>query len=156
MGKRLLFLMETLILFSCITIFGALTATTYQNDRIRDVTEDFAETVRYKGCITRSMYEELLKGIPTTVQVNFEIEKHHDLVAVDQPYNMRFTKDVTDMLYDTTQLYPLEVGDEFTVTVRKVSPTMLDALVGSLTGEGTTEYPLIAVKGGMILNEQYH
>ena len=64
MGKRLLFLMETLILFSCITIFGALTATTYQNDRIRDVTEDFAETVRYKGCITRSMYEELLKGIP--------------------------------------------------------------------------------------------
>ena len=141
MGKRLLFLMETLILFSCITIFGALTATTYQNDRIRDVTEDFAETVRYKGCITRSMYEELLKGIPTTVQVNFEIEKHHDLVAVDQPHNMRFTKDVTD---------------EFTVTVRKVSPTMLDALVGSLTGEGTTEYPLIAVKGGMILNEQYH
>ena len=156
MGKRLLFLMETLILFTCIVFFGSLTATTYQNDRVRDVTENFAEMVRYKGCITRSMYEDLLKNIPTTVQVNFEVEKHHDLVASDQPMNLRFTKDVIDEIYSSTQIYPLDVGDEFTVTVRKASPTLFDAMVSTLTGEGSKDYPLIAVKGGLVLNEQYH
>ena len=156
MWKRLLFLMETLILFTCIVFFGSLTATTYQNDRVRDVTENFAEMVRYKGCITRSMYEDLLKDIPTTVQVNLEIEKHHDLVAADQPMNLRFTKDVIDEIYSSTQIYPLEVGDEFTITVRKASPTMFDAMVSALTGEGSKDYPLIAVKGGLVLNEQYH
>ena len=29
-------------------------------------------------------------------------------------------------------------------------------MIGAMTGEGTSEYPLIAVKGGMILNEQYY
>lgn len=156
MGRRLLFLMETLILFTCIVFFGSLTATTYQNDRIRDIAENFSEMVRYKGCITRTMYEDLLKNVPTAVEVDFEIEKKHALVAANQPLNLRFTKDVTDALYDASQIYPLEVGDEFTITIRKASPTLFDAVVSSVNGNGTKEHPLIAVKGGLVLNEQYH
>lgn len=157
MGKRLLFLMETLILLTCIIIFGALAATTYQNDRIRDIAENFAEVVRYKGCITKTMYDDLLAELPTAVKVSFNIEKHHDLVVNDAPLNLRLTKDVIDQIYDnSSHLYPLETGDTFTIIIRKASPTLLDSMVSSMTGEGAEEYPLIAVKGGLVLNEQYH
>lgn len=155
MGKRLLFFFEVLIMLTLFLLFGSLAATTLQNDRIVDVTESFAEVVRYKGCITRSMYDELLASFPTAVNVNFEVTKKPALVTAEDIKDVEFSNEVIADVYGSTGIYTMQTGDMFTVIVHKASPTWFDTIVSAMTGEGTTQSPVIAVKGGMILNEQY-
>ena len=156
MVKRLLFLFEALILLTLFIFFGSLAATTLQNDRIIDETENFVEVARYKGCITKSIYEDFLVSLPTVVDVNFEVSKAPELVTSEDIKDIDFTHEVIEDVYGASGMYTMESGDMLSVTVRKASPTWLDTMIGAMTGEGTTEYPLIAVKGGMILNEQYY
>ncbi|WP_281692852.1 hypothetical protein [Agathobaculum desmolans] len=156
MGRRILFFFEVLILLTLFVFFGSLAATTLQNDRIVDITEDFVEVVRYKGCITQSMYEDLLKAYPTPVEVNFEVEKAPALVSNDAPASMQFTAEVVDGIYGSGRIFTMQTGDSIEVVVRKAGPTWFDSMVSAMTASGTDEKPIIAVKGGMILNEQYH
>lgn len=155
MGRRVLFIFETLIMLTLFLLFGSLAATTLQNDAIRDTTESFAEVVRYKGCVTRSMYDDLLASFPTAVEVNFEVTKKPALVTSEDIKNMEFTNEVIAGVYGSTGIYTMQTGDMFSVIVHKASPTWFDTVVGAMTGGGTTQSPVIAVKGGMILNEQY-
>ena len=141
MVKRLLFLFEALILLTLFIFFGSLAATTLQNDRIIDETENFVEVARYKGCITKSIYEDFLVSLPTVVDVNFEVSKAPELVTSEDIKDIDFTHEVIEDVYGASCM---------------ASPTVLDTMIGAMTGEGTTEYPLSAVKGGMILNEQYY
>lgn len=156
MGKRLLFFFEVVILLTLFVFFSSLAATTIQNDRIVDITENFAEVVRYKGCITRTMYDDLLASYPTPVEVNFEVTKAPALVTNDDIKSLEFTAEVIDGVYGAENIYKMNTGDSIQIVVRKAGPTWFDTMVSALTGEGTTDHPIIAIKGGMILNEQYH
>lgn len=156
MGRRLLFFFEVVILLTLFVFFASLAATTLQNDRIIDITENFAETVRYKGCITRTMYDDLLKDYPTPVEVNFEVTKAPVLVSNDDAKSLRFTSEVIDGIYGSENIYKMNTGDSIRIIVRKAGPTWFDTMVSAMTGEGATDHPIIAIKGGMILNEQYH
>ena len=102
------------------------------------------------------MYEGFLVSLPTVVDVNFEVIKVPELVSSEEIKDLDFTHEVIEGVYGASGMYTMETGDMLSVIVRKASPTWLDTMIGAMTGEGTSEYPLIAVKGGMILNEQYY
>ena len=156
MGRRLLFFFEVLILLTLFVFFSSLAVTTMENDRIVDITENFTETVRYKGCITRTMYDDLLAEFPTPVEVNFEVTKAPAIVSDSVPESLQFTAEVIDGVYGPENIYKLNTGDSIEVIVRKAGPTWFDTMVNAMSGDGTTDHPIIAIKGGMILNEQWH
>ena len=122
MVKRLLFLFEALILLTLFIFFGSLAATTLQNDRIIDETENFVEVARYKGCITKSMYEGFLVSLPTVVDVNFEVIKVPELVSSEEIKDLDFTHEVIEAVYGASGMYTMETGDMLSVIVRKASP----------------------------------
>lgn len=157
-GKRLLYILEVTLLLTLFAFFTSFVVTTSQNDQIVDATEEFAEFIRYKGVITEKTYDDFLTKIPTAVKVSFVIDKGHRLTLDDQPLDEVFTQEVFAALDDESKgYYPLQVGDSIKVIVRKTSPTLFDKTTELLTGQSSGELsPIIAIKGGLVLNEQYH
>lgn len=156
MGKRVLYFLEVLILLTIFSLGASFIITTYQNDAIVDATEDFVELARQKGCITAKMYDNLLDEMPTAVKVSFVIEKAKVLKSDDDPLDREFTQEVFDSIEDIGY-YPMEVGDHLQIIVRKSGQTYFDSIVAFLTGTNSSESdPIIAIKGGLVLNEQYH
>ena len=155
MDRRLSYLFEFIIVLTLFSMFAAFTITTTQNEQIVDITENFTEMIRYKGCITADMYNGTLRKYPTPVKITFIVEKNKVLSLNGDAHNKVFSKDIIESI-ETTGLYGMKVGDEVQVVVRKNSPTYFDSVVGALTNRQSTTNPVIAVKGGLILNEQYH
>lgn len=155
-GKRLLYIMEIVLLMTLFAFFTSFVITTNQNDTIVDATEEFSELIRYKGAITESMYDNFLDEIPTTVKVSFVIDKSSILELADQPLDQDYSQEVLEAL-DSIGYYTMKVGDQVKVIVRKTSPTLFDKVTEILTGQSSGDpQPIIAVKGGLVLNEQYH
>lgn len=155
-AKQLLTIFEFILILTVFALIGSFEITVQENDRIVDATEQFTELVRYKGCITKQMYEDFREQISTPIKVNFIVEKGKTLKQSDELLNANFTEDVLEHL-DASGLYAMSAGDEIKVVVRKLSPTSFDRTVGMLTGQmrGGAN-PVIAIKGGLVLNEQYH
>ena len=155
-GRRLLYLVEVILLLTLFAFFTSFVITTNQNDLIVDATEEFSEMIRYKGTITKNMYEEFLEKMPTAVKVGFVVDKGKVLQKDDDPLSVNFSQEVWTAL-DNTGYYTLKVGDQIKIIVRKTSPTLFDKVSEMLTGQGSgMQQPVIAVKGGLVLNEQYH
>lgn len=155
-GRRLLYIMEIILLLTLFAFFTSFVITTNQNDTIVDATEEFSELIRYKGAITENMYEEFLDKMPTPVKVSFVVDKGTTLELDDQPLNQNYSQEVLQAL-DSAGYYPMEVGDQVKVIVRKTSPTLFDMVTELLTGQRSgDQQPIIAIKGGLVLNEQYH
>ena len=160
MGRRIQYILEILIFLTLFSIFSSFTITTYQTDEIIDVTEEFTELIRYKGCITEDMYYEYLEKYPTPVSITFVIEKKKVLQTSEYLAEYAFTGDVMDALSsedEEDRIYKMEVGDSIQVIVRKQGRSYFDALMGSVTklSQQNSVNPIVAVKGGLILNEQY-
>lgn len=153
-GKRLLYIFEILILVTLFAFFSSFVVTTNQNDAIVDETEQFSEMVRYKGCITEKMYTDFLKKMPTPVKIGFQVTKGKVLETNNSPISKTFTNEIFESI-EAIGYYPMRVGDEIQVTVRKTSPTYFDKMVELMTRKGAYQTPIIAIKGGLILNEQY-
>lgn len=148
--------MEIILLLTLFAFFTSFVITTSQNDTIVDATEEFSELIRYKGAVTETMYNDFLDKMPTPVRINFVIDKGSVLELEDQPLNQNYSQEVLQAL-DSTGYYPMEVGDQVKVIVRKTSPTMFDMVTELLTGQHSgDQQPIIAIKGGLVLNEQYH
>lgn len=155
-GKRLLYIMEIVLLLTLFAFFTSFVVTTNQNDTIVDATEEFAELIRYKGAITKSMYDNFLNKMPTPVKVGFVVDKSTILELEDQPISQDYSQDILEAL-DGPGYYAMKVGDQVKVIVRKTSPTLFDKVTELLTGSSSGEpQPIIAIKGGLVLNEQYH
>lgn len=156
MGRRIQYILEILIFLTLFSMFSSFTITTYQTDDIIDVTEEFTELVRYKGCITEDMYFEYLEQYPTPVSLTFVIEKGKVLQTSQYLSAYEFTGDVMEAI-STDGIYKMEVGDSIQVIVRKQGRSYFDALMGAVTktSERNSVNPIVAVKGGLILNEQY-
>ena len=155
----LCFILEILIFLTLFSIFSSFTITTYQTDEIIDVTEEFTELIRYKGCITEDMYYEYLEKYPTPISMTFVIEKGKVLQTSSYLSSYEFTGDVLSHFNpdDGDGIYKMEVGDSIQVIVRKQGRSYFDALMGSVTklSQQNSVNPIVAVKGGLILNEQY-
>lgn len=155
-GRRLLYFMEILLLLTLFAFFTSFVITTNQNDVIVDATEDFTELIRYKGAVTETMYEDFLNQMPTTVKVSFVIDKDTILDVEDEPLSQDYSQEVLEAL-DSIGYYAMNVGDQVKVIVRKTSPTLFDKVTEMLTGHSSGDpQPIIAIKGGLVLNEQYH
>lgn len=155
MGKRLLFFIEMLCLITMFAFFSSFVITTQQNDKITDATENFVELVRYKGCVTQQMYSEFLAKMPVPVKVSFIIDQGKTLEVDGAPADRRFTTDVFAAIEDIGY-YPMRIGDEVQVIVRKAGPSYFDMMVGVISGQHSGgESPIIAAKGGLVLNVQY-
>jgi hypothetical protein len=162
MGRRIVTVLEILIVVTLFSMFGGLIITSATNDAIIEHTEDFVETVRYKGCITDDMYYEFIDGFNSVVDVSFIVTKKAT-VSVEGSDDVVDTIELTNNVVSTFQnsnaaarIYKMNVGDEIEVIVRKPSGNYYDRIMGSLTGQmNAGENPIIARKGGMILNTQY-
>ena len=158
MGKRIVALFEILITVTLFAMFSGIVITTRSNEAIVDHTEEFVELVRYKGCITQQMYNDFLNGFDSVVDVKIAATRKDPLGSPSDPKTIQFTKDIVGTIESTADhVYPLYVGDEFDVVVRRPARSMYSTIVGSLSGQyARDDCPVIAIKGGMILNEQYH
>lgn len=155
-AKQLLTIMEFLLFLTLFSFIGAFVTTTNENDRIVDATEEFTELVRYKGCVTKQMYEDFRNHISTPVKVNFIIDKAKVMEEDNAPLSQDFTADVLEAL-DASGIYTMSAGDQIRVVVRKLTPTTFDHVSGIYSGQVRGgAMPIIAIKGGLILNEQYH
>lgn len=155
-GRRLLYFMEAILLLTLFSFFTSFVITTNQNDIIVDATEEFSEMIRYKGAITKNMYDEFLEKMPTTVRVGFVVDKGKVLQKDTDPLSVNFSQEVWTAL-EGQGYYAMKVGDQIEVIVRKTSPTLFDKVSEMLTGQASgAQQPVIAVKGGLVLNEQYH
>lgn len=155
-GRRLLYIMEIILLMTLFAFFTSFVITTNQNDTIVDATEEFSELIRYKGAITESMYDNFLDEMPTPVKVSFVVDKGSILELDDQPLDQDYSQEVLEAL-DSIGYYTMKVGDQVKVIVRKTSPTLFDKVTELLTGQSSgDQQPIIAIKGGLVLNEQYH
>lgn len=162
MGKRILTVFEIAIAVILFTLFSAMVITTNTNDAIIENTEEFVELVRYKGCITDEMYSEFLQKFNVPVNVKINVTRHDTITGAE---TLQFTGDVLQAIHSTTNdpgngivanTYTMRVGDEIEVIVRKSAGGFYDSIVGILNHKGATEEsPVIATKGGMILNTQY-
>ena len=92
MGRKIQFVFEILIFLTLFSLFSSFTITTYQTDKIIDVTEEFTELIRYKGCITEDMYFEYLEKYPTPVSISFIIEKEKALKTSSYLPDYEFTQ----------------------------------------------------------------
>lgn len=158
MGKKVLIIFEVLIAMTLFAMYSSLMLTEDSNDEIINTTEEFVETVRYKGCITDDMYYEFLNEFNSPVDIRFIVTRKG--VIDDTTDSMEFTHDVINAINSGSSpsecVYKMNVGDEIQVIVRKPSGTSYNTLIGSITGQGSGyTNPVIALKGGMILNTQY-
>lgn len=154
MGRRIVGVLELLIIVTLFSLFAALVITTNSNDRIIEQTEEFVELVRYKGCITSETYNEFLNGFNTPVDVSISVTRKPNVTASVAVETMQFDGDIAEALA-ADNIYRMNVGDEIQVVVRKASASYYDSIVSMLTGSGRSNNPAIAIKGGMILNTQY-
>ena len=122
-AKQLLTIFECILLLTVFALIGSFEITTHENDQIVDATESFTELIRYKGCITRKMYEDFREQIPTQVKVSFVIEKGEALKESDEPSGMDFTADVLEQM--DVGFYPLHAGDNLQVIVQNSLPPCL-------------------------------
>lgn len=112
--------------------------------------------------ITEQMYNEFLDGFDTPVNVHITVTKKD---AITGNESLQFTNDIIEAVHSTANdpangivahTYTMRVGDEIEVCVRKNSATFYDSIVGIFTHQGQIkDNPMIAIKGGMILNTQY-
>lgn len=160
LGKRITFIFSLLIGMILFALFGTLVATTNTNDAIIEHTEEFVELVRYKGCISEKAYYDFLKGFDVPVEVRITATRKPG--PGETGNSLEFTQDIinafsTDMDGDgkADGLYRMNPGDEISVVVRKPSGNLFDSLNRLLSGQdaGVID-PVVAVKGGMILNTQ--
>ena len=156
MGRGFITVLEFLVVISLFSMFVGLIITTNTNDAIISHTEEFAELVRYKGCITEEMYYDVVEGFDAPVDVRFEAVRKPVLANPDSGDTLEFTKDVLSAIESGDGIYRMNIGDEIQVIVRKPSGNYFDYIVGTLSGKGMKdENPVVAIKGGMILNTQY-
>ena len=162
LGRQITTMMEILIMITLFAMFSTLAITMNVNSAIIDNTEDFVELVRYKGVITESMYYEFINGFQTPVSATIIVKKKPILAANSDIETIYWTNDVitafgADENGDGKRdgLFKMNPGDEIEVIVRKPSGNYYDTVISSLTGGGSVYDPVIAVKGGMILNKQY-
>lgn len=159
MGRRLITILEILLFTTLFALFAGMVITTHSNDAIVEHTEEFVELVRYKGCITKQMYDDFLDGFSTPVEVRMTVTKENALTGAGSDLeSMVFTQDIVNRIVsDPNDLYPMYVGDEIEVVVRRPGRSMYSTILGSLGGGGAKgeTNPVVAVKGGMILNEQW-
>ena len=97
-GRRLLYIMEIILLMTLFAFFTSFVITTNQNDTIVDATEEFSELIRYKGAITESMYDNFLDEMPTPVKVSFVVDKGSILELDDQPLDQNYSQEVLEAL----------------------------------------------------------
>lgn len=185
MGRRFQYILEIIILLTLFSLFSSFTITTYQTDRIVEITEEFTELVRYKGCITKDMYLEYLQKYPCPVSISFIVEKAKALSTSSYMSGYRFTNDILTAVsndqfgkeeidlgtVDAEHLYYLEsnpeqiyknmyvfdVGDSIQIIVRKQGRSYFDTIISAVSHMSTRSdpTPIVAVKGGLILNAQY-
>lgn len=160
MGKRIVAVFEILLLTTLFAFFATFVITTNQNTAITEHTENFVELVRYKGCITQSMYYDFLNGFTTPVDISFAVERQAFLSGTNDATSFEFTKDVIEAIESDDpaigHIYKMQAGDNIQVTVRKPAGMVYNHVVGAASGNYTgSENPVIAAKGGMVLNEQY-
>lgn len=160
MGRRVVAVFEILLLTTIFVFFTAFVITSNQNVAITEHTEAFVELVRYKGCITQTMYNDFLNGFNTPIDVSITVERQSFLAGDGQAMSYEFTKDVVEALEDDSaeidHTYRMQAGDNIQVAVRKPAGTLYDAVASMAVGHGSSSTnPVITIKGGMILNEQY-
>ncbi len=156
MAKKIVTVFELLIFTTLFSLFAALVLTTETNDAIIENTEEFVDTVRYKGCITKNMYYEFLDQFKTPVSIDFSVTRYPVSVTGSGLPSLNFTNDILQAFDTPDGMYKMNPGDEITVTVRKPSGNYYDAIAGRIAGNTTLhDNHVIAVKGGMILNAQY-
>ncbi len=161
MARKITTIFEMLIFATLFSLFAALVLTTETNDAIIESTEEFVDTVRYKGCITENMYYEFLNKFRVPVSISFSIS-HYSTTGNTLP-TLNFTNDVfaafeadADADGKPDRIYKMNPGDEITVTVRKPSGNYYDSIASRIAGNTSLhDNPVIAARGGMILNAQY-
>lgn len=155
MGGRILTIFQIKVSVIIFLLISSIIITDVQSTRMKEYTESFAETVRHKGYITKEMYEDYLKSVSlTTIKISLIHDKRSPFLK-DDVLNLRFTRDIVEEIY-RNGIYKLKVGDDFEVILRKATPKYFDTIIGILTQKIPSRYKVIAAKGGMILNEQYH
>lgn len=163
MAKRVITVFEILIFVTLFSMFASFVITTTTNDAIIDNTEEFVELVRYKGCITDQMYYDFIDSFSTPVDVSISVERQPVLATPDTMPTLEWTKDVV-LAFDTDAdgdgvrdgMYKMNAGDEIEVIVRKPSGSYYDSIISRLSGNAySVDKPVVAVKGGMILNTQW-
>lgn len=157
MGKRIATLFELLIALTLFALFAGMVITTHSNNAIISHTEEFVEMTRYKGCITEETYKAFLDSFDSVVDVRIQVDRKDVLGGPDALDSTEFTQDVVNTIAsDPDGIYRMKVGDEITVIVRRPAGNLYDTIIGSLSGmKAQGGSPVIAIKGGMILNEQY-
>jgi len=122
-------------------------------------TERFTEQVRYKGYISRSMYETFIDRVaiyPMDIRF-YHIER--DLVNDLEVLNVMNERKIVDTIYQD-EIYKMNQSgnyykDDFYVYIGEVQPTTFDLLFSSLSKQ-VKKRKLITSKGGMVYNEIHH
>lgn len=140
----------------------------------------FVDSVRTKGYITPTMYNDFLSELEATGNVyDIEMEHHHKkyhpfygdpadpgtfqngyTVVYDHYYHGDLISylfpDSTAPLDDSSRMYRLAAGDMFQVYVRSINRTPGMIFTDALTGLGSGDKAAIVFPyGGLVLNEDY-
>jgi len=119
-------------------------------------TERFTEQVRYKGYVSRSMYETFIDRVaiyPMDIRF-YHIEK--DLVNDIEVLNVINERNIVDTIY-SDGIYKMNQSgnyykDDFYVYIGEVQPATFDVLFQSMSSQ-VKKKKLITSKGGMVYNE---
>ncbi|PAD79359.1 MULTISPECIES: hypothetical protein [Paenibacillus] len=143
-------------------------------------TTKFVDSVRTKGYITPTMYNDFLRELEATGNV-YDIEMEHQhkkyhpvyddpanpgsfrnsyMVVYDHYYHADLIRylfpESTAPLDDSSRVYHLTAGDMFQIQVRSINRTpgkiFMDALTGSYSGDKAA---IVFPYGGLVLNEDY-
>jgi hypothetical protein len=137
------------------------------NNNVNNITSQFDKTVRNKGCVTQTDYNNFVSDLAKTGRV-YDIEMTHTKIlyyplvsgspgyTASKPYkeeDFEYAKNTifASIFASTPTDYVMAVGDNFSVKVYNKG-SFVSKIFGSFTGQSEQE-ELIATYGGAVTNE---
>lgn len=132
-------------------------------------TQDFVNTVRHKGYVSKEQYEDFITALSKSgnvydINLKYTRKEYYPLKSGDPEYSAThtytivkdeyYTKQILDTLYKDNKDYIMKKEDTFTVTVINKS-TSGSMVFLNLMGNKNETNILFSQYGGMITNEAY-
>ena len=155
------FIFGALALFLGMTTIYALKQDSNVQSYVDNAVENFVDTSRAPGKITKNNYEMFIESLDATKNV-YEINIQHyeekmsptTVGEYEITYDAHDKADVIEGIYaDDSTGYQMSTGDFIRVSVRNTSPTLGRKLMGLFLGNGSDGGQIISSYGGYIGNE---
>lgn len=155
-GKTWAFIFGTLVIFIGTLMLFAQKQDIITQNYVDTVTQEFVDTSRATGTITKAQYQKFVTELDATKNI-YSIEMYHykektapssDSESSYQSYYDTSSRDrILNTIYDGSGTYIMNNGDFMKVTVTNTKPTFATQLLGIFIGRPTS-------KGGQIYSSR--